>query len=151
MNIIWHMVESFVRNVMKFNVVSINSSSTVSDAAKMMKDASIGCVIITENNTAVGILTERDLVRKIIALQKPLSTSVKDIMSTPLVMIDPDESLWELAEMMKQKQIHKVPVVENGKLVGIVTATDLTRICSLGSGSEMSRICTEIIARMQKI
>ncbi|WP_157927141.1 CBS domain-containing protein [Candidatus Nitrosotalea okcheonensis] len=145
------MVESFVRNVMKFNVVSINSSSTVSDAAKMMKDASIGCVIITENNTAVGILTERDLVRKIIALQKPLSTSVKDIMSTPLVMIDPDESLWELAEMMKQKQIHKVPVVENGKLVGIVTATDLTRICSLGSGSEMSRICTEIIARMQKI
>ncbi|MDE1727691.1 MAG: CBS domain-containing protein [Thaumarchaeota archaeon] len=145
------MVESFVRNVMKFNVVSINSSSTVSDAAKMMKDASIGCVIITENNTAVGILTERDLVRKIIALQKPLSTSVKDIMSTPLVMIDPDESLWELAEMMKQKQIHKVPVVENGKLVGIVTATDLTRICSLGSDSEMRRICTEIIARMQKI
>ncbi|MDH2906893.1 MAG: CBS domain-containing protein [Candidatus Nitrosotalea sp.] len=145
------MVESFVRNVMKFNVVSINSSSTVSDAAKTMKDANIGCVIITENNTAVGILTERDLVRKIIALQKPLSTSVKDIMSTPLVMIDPEESLWELAEIMKQKQIHKVPVVENGKLVGIVTATDLTRVCSLGSDSEMSRICTEIIARMQKI
>ena len=145
------MTESFVRNVMKFNVVSINSSSTVSDAAKMMKDANIGCVIVTENNTAVGILTERDLVRKILALQKPLSTSVKDIMSTPLVMIDPEESLWELAEMMKQKQIHKVPVVEHGKLVGIVTATDLTRVCSLGSDSEMSRICTEIIARMQKI
>ncbi len=145
------MTESFVRNVMKFNVVSINSSSTVSDAAKMMKDANIGCVIVTENNTAVGILTERDLVRKILALQKPLSTSVKDIMSTPLVMIDPEESLWELAEMMKQKQIHKVPVVEHGKLVGIVTATDLTRVCSLGSDSEMSRICTEIIARIQKI
>lgn len=145
------MVESFVRNVMKFNVVSINSSSTVSDAAKTMKDSNIGCVIITENNTAIGILTERDLVRKVIALQKPLSTSVKDVMSTPLVMIDPEQSLWELAELMKQKQIHKVPVVEHGKLVGIITATDLTRVCSLGSDSEMSRICTEIISRMQKI
>lgn len=136
---------------MKFNVVSINSSSTVSDAAKMMKDSNIGCIIVTENNTAIGILTERDLVRKVIALQKPLSTSVKDIMSTPLIMIDPEQSLWELAELMKQKQIHKVPVVEHGKLVGIITATDLTRVCSLGSDSEMSRICTEIIARMQKI
>ncbi|MGI0061769.1 MAG: CBS domain-containing protein, partial [Nitrosotalea sp.] len=125
------MVESFVRNIMKFNVVSIDSLSTASDAAKKMKDANIGCVIVTENNTAIGILTERDLVRKILALQKPLSTSVKDIMSTPLIMIDPEETLWELAELMKQKQIHKVPVVEHGKLVGIVTATDLTRICSL--------------------
>lgn len=53
--------------------------------------------------------------------------------------------------MMKQKQIHKVSVVEHGKLVGIVTATDRTKICSLGSDSEMSRICIEIITRMQKI
>lgn len=86
------MVESFVRNIMKFNVVLINSSSNVLGATKMVKDASIGCVIVTENNTAVRIITERDLVHKILTLQKPLSTFVKDIMSTPLIMIDPEET-----------------------------------------------------------
>lgn len=144
------MVESFVKNIMQKNVVSIDSSLTITDAAKMMQDANIGAVVVMEKNVPVGILTERDFVRKIIAGKKPMSTSIKDAMSSPLIVIDSGESVWELAELMKQKRIHKVPVVDKGKLVGIVTATDLTRLCSIGSDSEMSRICSQILLRMQK-
>ncbi len=144
------MVENFVKSIMKENVISIDSSLTIADAAKLMEDANIGCIVVMENNKPVGMLTERDFVRKIIARQKPMSTPIKDAMSSPLIVIDPDETVWELAELMKQKSIHKVPVVDKGKLVGIVTTTDLTRLCSIGSDSEMSKICNQILLRMQK-
>ena len=71
-------------------------------------------------------------------------------MSSPLIGIDLDETVWEAAELMKEKNIHKVPVLENDKIIGIVTATDLVKICSLGSDSEMRRICDQIITRMQQ-
>lgn len=138
-----------VKDIMKSNVVTVDSSASVKEAAKIMDDERIGCVVVTENNVAVGILTERDFVRKIAAKEMPLTTSVKQVMSSPLTMIDKDENIWELAELMKQKNIHKVPVMHDNKLTGIVTASDLTRICSIGSDSEMRRICDQIILRMQ--
>ena len=140
---------NLVNQIMKSNVISIDSSMTVKDAAKMMNDAGIGCIIVMEKNSAVGILTERDFVRKIIAQEKSLSTPVKDVMSSPLITINSDESVWELAQLMKVKRIHKVPVVDKGKLIGITTSTDLTRLCSIGSDAEMSRICDQILLRMK--
>lgn len=140
---------NLVKEIMKSNVISIDSSMTVKDAAKMMNDAGVGCIIVMEKNSTVGILTERDFVRKIIAQEKSLSTPVKDVMSSPLITINPDESVWELAQLMKVKSIHKVPVLDKGKLIGIVTSTDLTRLCSIGSDAEMSRICDQILLRMK--
>jgi len=140
---------NLVSNIMKRNVISIDSSMTVKDAAKMMSDSGVGCIIVMEKNSTVGILTERDFVRKIIAHEKSLSTQVKDVMSSPLITINPDESVWELAQLMKVKRIHKVPVVDKGKLIGIATSTDLTRLCSIGSDSEMKRICEQILLRMK--
>lgn len=144
-----YMSGNLVNDIMKSNVISIDSSMTVKDAAKMMNDACVGCIIVMEKNSTVGILTERDFVRKIIAQEKSLSTTVKDVMSSPLITINPDESVWELAQLMKVKRIHKVPVVDKGKLIGIVTSTDLTRLCSIGSDAEMSRICDQILLRMK--
>lgn len=140
---------NLVKEIMKSNVISIDSAMTVKDAAKMMSDAGVGCIIVMEKNSTVGILTERDFVRKIIAQEKSLSTPVKDVMSSPLITINPDESVWELAQLMKVKSIHKVPVLDKGKLIGIVTSTDLTRLCSIGSDAEMSRICDQILLRMK--
>ena len=140
---------NLVKGIMKSNVISIDSSMTVKDAAKMMNDAGVGCIVVMEKNSTVGILTERDFVRKIIAQEKSLSTPVKDVMSSPLITIDPDESVWELAQLMKVKCIHKVPVADKGKLIGIVTSTDLTRLCSIGSDAEMSKICDQILLRMK--
>ena len=102
-----------------------------------------------EKNSTVGILTERDFVRKIIAHEKSLSIPIKDVMSSPLITINPDETVWELAQLMKVKRIHKVPVMDKGKLIGIATSTDLTRLCSIGSDSEMKRICEQILLRMK--
>lgn len=143
------MSNTFVKDIMKNSVISVDSSLTVKDAAKMMDDAGVGCVVVMEKNVAVGILTERDFVRRIAAHEKPLSTPVKELMSSPLIVISPDETIWELAELMKQRQIHKVPVVNDDRLIGIVTSTDLTRICSIGSNSEMRKICDQILLRMK--
>ena len=138
-----------VQNIMKHQVITVDSSVTIRDAAKIMTDAGVGCVIVMDQNIAVGILTERDFVRKIISHEKPLSTPVKEVMSSPLIVINPDESVWELAEIMKLRRIHKVPVVRENRLVGIVTTTDLTKICSAGSDSEMRRVADQILLRMK--
>lgn len=134
---------------MKHQVVTVNSSMSVMDTAKMMDDASIGCVVVIENNIAVGIVTERDFVKRVIARGIPMTTPIKQIMSSPLIVVNPEENIWEVAELMKQRRIHKVPVVHQNLLVGMITTTDLTRICSIGSDSEMRRITDQIILRMK--
>lgn len=138
-----------VQNIMKHQVITVDSTVSIKDAAKIMEDAGIGCVIVMDQNIAVGILTERDFVRKVAAHEKPLSTQVKEVMSSPLIVVSPDESVWELAEIMKLRRIHKVPVVRESRLVGIVTATDITKLCSVGSDSEMRRIADQILLRMK--
>ena len=143
------MRHTFVKDIMKNAVISVDSSMTVKDAAKMMDDAEVGCVIVVENNQPAGILTERDFVRRIAAQEKPLSTPVKEVMSSPLITISPDDTVWELAELMKIKRIHKLPVMDQGRLIGITTSTDLTKLCSVGSNSEMRKICDQILLRMK--
>ena len=143
------MCAALVHDIMKKNVISIDSSMTVGDAAKMMDDASIGAIVVLENGIAIGIITERDLVRRIIAKGKPLSTNVKAAMSSPLIVINPDDSVWDLAQLMKTRRIHRVPAVKDSRLVGMVTTSDVVRLCSIGSGDEMSKITEQILLRMK--
>ena len=140
---------TFVNDVMKTSVVSIDSSMTVKDAAEMMDDAEVGGIVVMENNIATGIITERDVVRRIVAKNKGFSTKLKDVMSTPLITISPDETVWELAQLMKVKKIHRVPVTRGNKLVGMATTTDLARICSVGSNTELRKITEQILVRMK--
>jgi len=145
-----HILDNFsVKDIMRHQVVTVNSSMSVMDTAKIMDDAGIGCVVVIENNIAVGIVTERDLVKKVVSRGIPMTTPIKQVMSSPLIVVNPEENIWEVAELMKQRRIHKVPVVHQNLLVGIVTTTDLTRICSVGSDSEMRRITDQIILRMK--
>ncbi|MBM2851609.1 MAG: signal transduction protein [Candidatus Nitrosotenuis sp.] len=143
------MCATLVRDIMKKNVISIDSSMTVNDAAKMMDDASIGAIVVLENGIAIGIITERDLVRRIIAKEKPLSTNVKAAMSSPLIVINPDDTVWELAQLMKTRRIHRVPAVKDSRLVGMVTTSDVVKLCSVGSDDEMNRITEQILLRMK--
>jgi len=137
------------KDIMKNQVVTVDAAMSVMDTAKIMDDAGIGCVVVIENNIAIGIVTERDFVKRVVSRGIPLTTSIKKIMSSPLIVVNPDENIWEVAELMKQRRIHKVPVVHQNLLVGMVTATDLTRICSIGSDSEMRRITDQILLRMK--
>lgn len=140
---------TFVKDIMKNNVMSIDSSMTVKDAAEMMNDSEIGGIVVMENNIAIGMVTERDIVRRIVAKNKNHNTKLKDVMSSPLITIDHDETVWELAQLMKVKKIHRVPVTSGTRLVGIVTTTDLARICSVGSNTELRKITEQILMRMK--
>ena len=143
------MAHTFVKDVMKTNVVSIDSSKSIKEAACMMDDSNVGCVIITSNNVPVGILTERDFVKRIASKNKDLSSQLSDVMSSPLTTINSDETVWEAAEKMKQNGIHKLPVLDDNKVSGIITTTDLVEICSAGSDSSMRDICDQILMRMK--
>ncbi len=143
------MGHTFVKDVMRKNVISIDSDMTVKDAAIMMDDANVGCVVITRGNAPIGILTERDFVKRIVSEEKDLSTPLADVMSFPLIAVESGDTVWEAAEKMKINKIHKAPVEDHGKLVGIITATDIVKICSMGSDSELRHIADSILIRLQ--
>ena len=143
------MDSTFVNQVMNKNVLTADKSTSLQDAAQKMRELKIGCVIVTDGTNPIGILTERDFVTKVAAEGRPLFTEISEVMTSPLITIDPEETIWEASEMMKEKKIHKLPVKENEKIVGIVTTSDIVRISSVGSDSEMRRICDQILTRMK--
>ena len=143
------MAHTFVKDVMKTKVISIDSSKTIKEAACMMDDSNVGCVIITKDNAPIGIITERDFVKRMAAKNKDLSSPLSEVMSSPLTTINSDETVWDAAEKMKQNGIHKLPVLDNNSVSGIITTTDLVEICSAGSDSSMRNICDQIIMRMK--
>jgi CBS domain-containing protein len=134
-------MDMYVKDMMKKQIVSIDVSLTVKEAAKMMEDTRVSCLVVTKENVPVGIITERDFVTRITSLDKPSSTPVQNIMSVPLITSSPSDTAKKLAELMKDKKIHKVPVIEGTRLVGIVTATDLITKCIIDSDFEMRQIC----------
>ncbi len=141
-----------VREIMTKGVVYLDASKTVEDASKLMNEKNVGCVVIMENLIVAGIVTERDLVRRVLALNKPSSTKIKEVMSSPIVVINPDESISELAQLMRDRKIHKVPVISApeknvSQLVGIVTDTDLICYSSRGSTSKMTEVIDQICLR----
>jgi len=93
-----------------------------------MNDFEIGCLVVVEAGRVVGILTERDVLKRVVDEgRKPEETRVREVMSKPPVTISPDADLETAIELMFKHKIKKLPVVENGKLVGLVTFTDLVR------------------------
>lgn len=77
------MAHTFVKDIMKTNIISIDSSKTIKEAACMMDDSNIGCIIITKDDSPIGILTERDFVKKIASKNKDLSNPLSEVMSSP--------------------------------------------------------------------
>ena len=118
-----------VADVMTKSVISVDASVAVNDAAKMMEDTKVGAVIIVENNTPIGIVTDRDFVQ-IIAHAYQITTPVKQIMSSPLFSINSNESIRVASDLMHELGIRKLPVVDDNVVVGIITATDIVNLLS---------------------
>ena len=117
-----------VEDVMVKEVITVDGESTVKEAADIMNRFEIGCLIVTKDGKAVGILTERDLLKRVVSRTKnPQKTKVKTVMSKPLIVVEPDMELEEAAKLMFKLKIKKLPVVESGRLMGLVTLTDLAR------------------------
>lgn len=117
--------EILVKDVMKKAIISVDPATTVFQVAKMMEQGGIGAVIVKKNNMPAGIITDRDYAIKIAIQKHPLETPVDRVASYPLQTIDADESILVAADMMSIKKIRKLAVVDNGKVVGIITSTDL--------------------------
>jgi len=143
------MDNTFVKDIMSKDTVTISKSTSLQEAAQKMNSSKIGCVIVTDNSNPIGIVTERDFVTKVAAEGRPLFTEIFEVMSSPLITISPDETIWEASEIMKEKGIHKLPVKENDQIVGIVTTSDIVKISSVGSDSQMRKICDQILLRMK--
>ncbi|AFS80585.1 signal-transduction protein [Candidatus Nitrosopumilus koreensis AR1] len=143
------MDNTFVNQVMNKNVLTAEKSTSLQDAAQEMNKLNVGCVIVTDNSKPIGIITERDFVTKVAAEGRPLFTEIGEVMSSPLITISPDETIWEASEMMKENLIHKLPVKEDEQIVGVITTTDIVRISSVGSDSQMRKICDQILMRMK--
>ena len=137
-----------VKDIMTKAVVSVDAETSVSDAAIMMEYAQVGSIVVTENNTPVGIVTDRDFAIKIVAHAYPIDTKVKRVMSSPLYSISPDESVRMIADFMYTRGIRKLPVIDNDKVIGIVTATDLVRQFALCTGDDLKKMYCESIARI---
>ena len=144
------MASTFVKDIMKKNVITIDESMSIQEAAQMMIDANVGCVIVTRKNNPMGIITERDFTR-IAAEGKPLFSELSRAGSCPLITVSPEETVWDAAEIMRVKGIHKLPVQDGNKVVGIITTTDLVKICSYGSDSQMRKICDQIMLRINPL
>jgi len=143
------MDSTFVNQIMSKNVVTVEKSTSLQESAQNMRKSKVGCVIVADDNKPIGIVTERDFVTKVAAEGRPLFTEITEVMSSPLITIDPEETIWDASEMMKEKGIHKLPVKEDEQIIGIVTTTDIVKISSVGSDSQMRKICDQILTRMK--
>lgn len=120
------MVALRLSDVMQPSVLTIPFTATTADAARMMEERDVGCLIVTDGGGVVGILTERDLLRKVMAGGgEARQVRVSEIMTREVLTASPGTPLGRAVSLMAEKRIRRLPVVENGRLVGIVTATDI--------------------------
>jgi CBS domain-containing protein len=116
-----------VKDIMTKEVVTIDAEKSVFEAAQLMSAKGLGCLIVVEKTLPVGIITERDIVRRIVAKRSSLDAKVTEVMTKELITVDPDTSLKEAARVMSTNQIRRLPVLKDDKLVGIVVSSDFVR------------------------
>ena len=117
-----------LKDVMHSPVLTIEADKAVHEAAHIMSVNNVGCLIVTTEGKPVGIVTERDILKKIVApCRDPEAVKVSEIMSKPLITGEPDMDILYAARLMVRRNVKRLPVMDNGKLVGIVTLTDLIR------------------------
>jgi CBS domain-containing protein len=120
------MMVNSVRDAMTEDPRSIGPSTSVVEAARLMRDEHIGSLPITDGNTLVGMITDRDITTRVVAEAADLATtSVGDVHSQDLVSVEPGKDLEEALRLMARHQIRRLPVVEDGRLVGIVAQADI--------------------------
>ena len=115
-----------VRDAMTADPRSIGKSVSVVEAARLMREQDIGSLPITDDEQLVGMITDRDITMRVVAeAADPNATSVEDVYSRDLISVAPDNDLEEALGLMARHQVRRLPVVEDGRLVGIVAQADI--------------------------
>ena len=113
--------------IMTPKVITIEADAKVEEALRLMIKFDVGSVIITRDDTPIGVITERDVTRFAIRGDRLLSLPVTGLMSTPIQTASPDTEIWKAFETMITLGVRRLPIMQDGKLIGIVTEKDLTR------------------------
>ena len=132
-----------IREVMTSNPATVESSSTVVEAARIMKQEDAGVVPVTENGRLTGMVTDRDIAIRVVAEgMDPQSTVIREVASKDLVTIDPDQDLDEALRLMAKHKVRRLPVVEeDGRLVGVLAQADVARE---GDDTQTGQVVQEI-------
>ncbi len=121
-----------IESVMNSPVQSIEKGELLSKAIGIMATKDIGCLVVTERLVPVGMLTERDLLKKVLAKAAPAaSLRVQDVMSGPLIYATTDDRLIDVENKMHMNKLKRIPILKDGKLVGIITSSDIIRMVAL--------------------
>ena len=115
-----------VKDIMSYPVFTIDKDATIQDAARVMADKNIGALTVMEGEELIGIITERDISKRIVAENRnPSQLKVKEMMHSPIVTAKPAATIYDAFDLMSAGGFRRLPLVEDGKLVGIVTQTDV--------------------------
>ena len=119
-----------VKDVMTSPAVTVPENTPIDKTAQLMNTDKLGCIIVTsKDGKALGIITESDLVKRVLAKNiRPNKLTARDVMSTPLITVDPDEILTETARRMNKLNIRRMGVIYKGNLVGIISSKDILAI-----------------------
>jgi PAS domain S-box-containing protein len=134
------------------DVATIELEQTMALAANLMADDCVSSLVVVDNETVVGIITEKDFLERVVAKGKSaVETKVREVMSCPVISVSPDVSVLEAGRIAEERHVKRLPVIDSGKLVGIVTQTDLIRVLtSYGMWRDVAEIMTKDVVTVQR-
>ena len=140
-----------VGSVMSKDVITICSDETIASAAKIMSENSVSCIVVADNGSVTGILTETDFLKRVAEREKDFDgIKVREIMSSPVESIAPNLSVFDAIRIMEDKHIKRLPILEKKRLVGIVTQTDMVRVVTFyGRWKDVEEIMSRDVAGIQ--
>ncbi|HVP41180.1 MAG TPA: CBS domain-containing protein [Candidatus Krumholzibacteriaceae bacterium] len=117
-----------VKELMVKNVITLQTDTSVHEAVKLLNKNKIGCLVVVRDGDIEGILTERDLLERVLeGCRNPKETRISEIMTKDVIVGKPDMEIYEATRIMIKNKVKKLPIVEKSQLVGIVTVTDIAR------------------------
>ncbi len=132
---------SIVADIMSSPVTTIDGDVSVRDSSQTMIDKQIGSIIVTERDQPRGIVTERDLVERVVApCRDPNQTKIKEIMSTPLITISKETGILDAMRKMRKKDISRLVVMDDGALIGLISEKDVIRAVTISSITSFSTL-----------
>ncbi len=125
-----------IEKLMVKDVVTVPSDALVHESVKLMNKNRIGCLVVVDHDEVNGILTERDILERVVEKGKnPRETKISEVMTKPVIFGNPDMELIDATKLMFEKKVKKLPIKDGNRLVGLVTLTDIARITSVDKGT----------------
>ena len=118
----------FIKDIMQTKLITLSPEATIREAARLMKEQDVGCVLITNGQHLKGIMTDRDIACWLAEGKDPSKVDVGSAMQRNVITAAPETDIYEVSKFMASRKIHRLPIVEDNKLCGLVTTSDLAGV-----------------------